>query len=177
MANNSAYVKFSGFEAMDATLQALPSTFRAAVLEQACGKAAVPIRRAMKALAPKDTGALRASIVIKTLSDPWKGTAAALIGPSRDFFRGSKRVSRKGDKRGANRPSKYAHLIEYGHAVVAPKKGTQIRKKTAKVIGFVAPRPFIRPAYFAGAAAAETIMMAEIDALLGRTVAAAKRSA
>lgn len=53
-------------------------------------------------------------------------------------------VTRKSD------PANYAHLVEFGHFVVRPVRGTERRKKTdvAAASGrtFVAARPFLRPA-------------------------------
>lgn len=83
--------------------------------------AAQPIVDAAKALAPKDTGALRDSIGWRVKPYRRGDRALAVIGPQSKY--------RGGDGR---QPAKYAHLAEFGHA----KAGG----------GTVAAKPFMRPA-------------------------------
>lgn len=80
-----------GMEQLFATMQAFPKELAAKALNSALGKAAVPIRDAAQALAPKDTGAMANSI--RTAKDrrpemsgmdaryvvfvPWRGPEAA----------------------------------------------------------------------------------------------------
>lgn len=121
------------------------------IMGPALEAASVPIARATMDLAPVETGALRASIVVKV--QKYKdGGAVSIIGVNRRY--------RSSDGR---KPSKYAHLVELGHVQVDPEKGTTLRKGTAKRIGFVHSRPFIRPGFFAGQAEARTILQREVN--------------
>lgn len=149
-------------------LNLIPAAMRADILAPAVGAAAEPIKSAMRRLAPKDTGALEASIDKKVISDAHKGTAAALVGPDRNYYRGGKALGKGDDRRGAARPANYAHLVEFGHVAVAPIKKTSRRKKTALEVGFVPPRPFIRPGFAAGEAEAQRILVREINVGIAR---------
>lgn len=163
---------FTGLAALSRVLQGLPAALRTEILAPAVRKAAEPIRRATRNFAPVATGSLKASIDVKVVSDPYKGTAAALIGPNREYYRNGKRLKKGDDRRGAAKPANYAHLVEFGHVVVAPIKGTSLRKKNAQPAAngtsFVAPRPFLRPGFIAGAPEAERILIEEIGKSLDR---------
>lgn len=144
-----------GTENLTAALRALTQGMRQEVLLEGMRELCKPIEVAAKRFAKRseDTGALRASITIKTVNYPKNGKAVGLIGPDRAVRRGKNKAGRLGQIfAGARRPSKYAHLVEYGHVAVAPKKGTSLKKKTASVAtggkagGFVPAKPFIRPA-------------------------------
>lgn len=150
-------------EHLAGALRGLSEAMRAKILESACGKAAMPIKRAAVGFAPQRTGALKASIAIKTISDKIGGRAAALVGPAREYFRGGKRLKKGADRRGADRPANYAHLVEYGHIKVRPENGKTRRKKTATVVGMVAPRPFMRPAIVSAASQVAAILHNEIS--------------
>lgn len=167
---NKAQVVLEGAETLHAVLNELPKAVRGEVLAEALKKAVVPIRRHTIAKAPKDTGALKKSITAKVIAYPKDGRAVALIGPDRNYYMGNKRVRKGGDRRGANKPSKYAHLVEFGHYSGVSSlgfggfaKGTTLRKKTAQARSFILPRPFLRPGLMAGASAANTILSAEIE--------------
>lgn len=169
MANSVNRTSFTGTAALLNVLRALPAAVRADILKPACEKAARPIQRSIAGMAPKDTGALRRSIQVKGIADKTKGTAAALVGPDRSYYREGKRLGKGADRRGANKPANYAHLVEFGHASGASserfggfKKGTTVRKKTAEAKSFVLPRPFMRPGFAAGAPMAEAILAQEI---------------
>jgi len=75
-------------------------------------------------------GEMKASIRKKLVVYKPSGKVVGLVGPS-------------------GRAKYVAHLVEFGHLVVAPIKGTSIRKGTAKVarngVQRVPPHPFIRP--------------------------------
>src|SRR5689334_20227931 len=101
-------------------LQDIPNAMRAEILGPACGAAAQPIEEAARTFAPKRTGALAASIDIKVISSAEKGTAAALIGPDRNYYSGGKALGDGDDRREAEKPANYAHLVEFGHVAVAP---------------------------------------------------------
>lgn len=104
------------------------------VMEAAMRSPAERLKLNMQMLAPKDTGALRQSIdfLVKTYAK--NGSVVAIVGPKRQY------------RLNGRRPTKYAHLVEFGHVTVAPEKGKTIRKENARKISFVAPRPFMRVA-------------------------------
>lgn len=104
------------------------------VMEAALKAPAERLRDNMRMLAPVETGALRKSIdfIVKTYAK--SGVVIAVVGPKSRY------------RLNGRRPSKYAHLVEFGHIAVAPRKGTSIRKKNARKITHVAPRPFMRVA-------------------------------
>lgn len=174
---NSVYKRaFSGSEELTKVLQGIPADVRAAILEPACVKAARPIRDASARFAPRRTGALKASIAIKGISNKSKGTAAALIGPDRNYYKGGRRLRKNSDRRGADKPANYAHLVEFGHMSGTSSekfggfdKGKTIRKKTASAKSFVLPQPFMRPGFIAGAPQAEAILAREIAASIEKT--------
>lgn len=166
----SAKATLTGDETLHKVLAGLAADVRSELLEKACGDAALPIKEAMVRFAPKRTGALKASIAVKTISNKFAGTAAALIGPSRDYFAGGKRLGRGADRRGANKPANYAHLVEFGHysgaatgVSASTEKGKRRRgKRNFTERSFVLPQPFIRPGFAAGRPAAEAILAAEL---------------
>jgi len=112
-----------------------------------------PVLRSAKRHAKKSerTGALKNSLTTKVVEYPSTGKVVGLVGPDRGYYPAGKRITKVAASfKGADRPSKYAHLIEFGHHVVAPVKGTNRRKKTAKPAKsgtkWVEAKPFIRPA-------------------------------
>ena len=100
-------------------------------------------------------------------------TAAAIIGPNKQYYvagvvvRGAKRARAVAAK-AANRPVNYAHLVEFGHVAVKPKKGTSRKKKNATVTGNVAPKPFMRPGLIQATPMAEAILGREVENALYR---------
>ena len=141
------YRNVKGLGQLSACLQALQEDMRAKILEEGVKAAIQPILRAAKQNLRRSvrTGALYASMTTKTKSYPRNGKAVGLVGPDRGYYNGQAKAGKLGALY-AGRPSNYAHLIEYGHVVVHPKKGETLRNKTASSIGWVQPRPFIRPA-------------------------------
>jgi HK97 gp10 family phage protein len=142
MASNSAYLRqtLTGIEGISEVLNALPSDLRKQIMSTAMGEAAKPIVRAAKTFAPRKTGALRTSInhVVRKYRDG--ESVVAIIGPDKDYYGSGKRLKKTADRRGADRPSKYAHLVEFGHAV---KGGVGAK--------LVQPKPFMRPAVMSAA--------------------------
>jgi HK97 gp10 family phage protein len=150
-------------EQLSAALQGISNAMRTELLVPAVKKVGEAIEARARQLAPSDSGALKASMATKVVRNPEAGTAAAITGPSRGRYFGGIMV--RGRKvRGGNQPSRYAHLIEYGH--LAAVKG-QKKKQRAGFIGplrFVAPKPFLRPAVQEIAPNAAQMMADEIGA-------------
>lgn len=157
MARNTAFLRqpLTGLAGISEVLRVLPQDVQREIMATALDTAARPIERHAKRFAESsvDTGALKDSIthVVRT----YRGglTSVALIGPGKGAYRGGARLKKGDSFNKADKPHNYAHLVEFGHRIVAPKAGTTIRKKTATVLaGFVAARPFMRPAVVAGQA-------------------------
>ncbi len=147
----------TNFEEMRQLCAGLPASVEARVMSDAVKIAAKPIVNAVKAKAPRDTGALRKSITAIVKRYPKAGKVMAIIGPDKDYYGGGRRVKDSGSKRGADRPSKYAHLVEFGHYSAAATgfspitaKGTTRRKGSFPERSFVMAQPFMRPGVTAG---------------------------
>jgi HK97 gp10 family phage protein len=130
--------------------------FTQSVLFKAMEQPAKRMQSVMRTLAPIETGALRRSIDYKILSYPSSGVAVAVVGVKSKY------------RSNGRRPSKYAHLVEYGHIAVKPIKGATIRKKRrrwikAQKVTFVAPQPFVRPAILAMRVWARSEMASELE--------------
>ncbi len=161
----------SGMGALSAALQGIPEDMRNKILVQGVARACKPIERAAKqnAKSSQDTGALRNSITTKTVGYAKDGKAVGLVGPARGYFTGGKKSGKLGRLLGKNvMPSKYAHLVEYGHRIAVGgslrpvykiertrggannkmryRKTNIISEAKGREAGFVAARPFIRPA-------------------------------
>lgn len=142
-----------GVDALTGALRALPEDMRTRTLAAGMKALLQPIKIAAKRYAKRseDTGALRESITDKVVSYPQSARVVGLVGPDRHYYsRGIRLKTGFGrllaaDKR---RPANYAHLVEYGHVSVQPRKGTSRRRKTAIVSKkeFVPAKPFLRPA-------------------------------
>ncbi len=163
-----------------AILNAMSEEMRATILEDGVRALCKPIEVAAKRFAKRSerTGALRESITTKTVSYKDKGVAVGLVGPDRAYYNGRRKVGKLGALFGADKPANYAHLVEYGHHAVAPRKGTSRRKKTAVVTGWVPAKPFIRPAVLTTASAQSNEFFAaverSIDRAFNRAVSTAK---
>lgn len=162
--------EFTGASALSATLRGMAEEVRTEVLARAVTKASVPIRSSTKRNAPRDTGALAASVQTKVVADEKKGHAYALTGPDRSYYRGKKKLGKKADNRGASRPANYVHLVEWGHVTGTGKgrfggfaKGAKVRKGTAIPVGFVPGTGFMRRGFDEGSPRAEQIMINEIE--------------
>lgn len=147
-------VKIEGTAELRRILDLLPKEIRQTVLTHAVKTATKPMEAAAKRFAPRRTGALRNSITTVVRNYPSTGNVVAVVGPARGYFQRGRRVRKGGSLAGAESPSHYAHLVEFGHAVRQPKKGRTIRKGTALLPGdgkvtIVPPRPFMRPAFMA----------------------------
>lgn len=165
--------KLANFAELKALLSNLPAVTEKKVVGVALEKAAGPIERAAKRLAAKDTGALRASITHTLRQYPKK--TVVIIGPDRGYYEGGKRAGKGQARAGMDRPSNYAHLIEFGHLTRNAKANATAKKFVAhtakeiaaanaagrslpsagrRTVDFVPARPFLRPAVLQGEAAA-----------------------
>lgn len=169
MANNMRIgVKLENFHELRALLGELPGAVGANVMGTAIGDAARPIERLAGLKAPKRFGALARSITHVVKKYPGSRIPAiAIVGPDKDFM--VPRAGRNRNLRGVDRPSKYAHLVEFGHLTVPGtnidtpeffRSGEKRRAVTVRggkartVVTFVPAQPFLRPAATAGAGAA-----------------------
>jgi HK97 gp10 family phage protein len=115
--------------------------------QAAIQEAVLPTLIRAKQLAPRDTGALRASIGTRFRKYKRGNLLYAVIGARYDEYDTAK---------GKRVPGNYAHLVELGHALLQDAKGRtgmkalkgkSLRKKTATIRGTVQKRPFMRPAW------------------------------
>ncbi len=149
------------------TLKTLAQELQDKVMRTAVARAAKPLVTTAKMFAErsKRTGALKESIGAFVKKGK-KGGVYAVVGPRRGYYRKGAAVAKGADRRGADSPAHYAHLVEYGHQVVAPKKGTTRRKGTSTAAksgkSFVAAKPFMRPALLAAGDAVEAELAAGI---------------
>lgn len=145
MANSRMKIGFRlrGFKEHAAMLEQLPARTQANVIVVAVGEAAKPLVRLAKANVIVRTGALKRSIIHVVRRYPRSGKVLAIIGPDAHFYRAGKRV-RRGDFRGADKPSKYAHLVEFGYHV---RKG--LKNKNSKTV-WVPAKSFLRVAVMQG---------------------------
>ena len=156
--SSSISFKLSGLDDIRKVLTTLPRELQDKVMRVAVQRAAKPLVSSAKLFAGRSrkTGALVESIgaVVKKGK---KGGVYAVVGPRRGYYRGGLALKKGTDRRGANSPAHYAHLVEYGHNVVAPIKGTTRRKNAAKSAAngkaWVAAKPFLRPALMASESA------------------------
>lgn len=133
--------RLEGVETALAALGEVARTVRNKVLRKAVNAASRLVLDAARALVPKDTGMLRKSLGVRIQTYRGSGKVVAVIGPRTGYTRtrsGTQQTAlgRKIKETGRN-PSKYAHLVEYGHALV----------RGGKVAGSVPAKPFLRPAF------------------------------
>lgn len=135
---------------LGALLQGLPREVRGNILSAGTTAAAKPLLAAQKQLAQRSvrTGALRESLAYKVKNYWDAGISVAVVGPDRNYYSAGQRV-KSGTLIPSNavKPANYAHLIEFGHHTVVPRKGTSLRKKTATLSKrtWVPATPFVRP--------------------------------
>lgn len=170
MATNSAFYRqpLTGIEGISAVLKGIPKDLQDQIMAVAVGNAAKPLVAAAKALAPMRTGALKRSLtsVVRKYKN---GNAVAIVGPDNAYYGRGKRLKKGQDRRGADKPANYAHLVEFGHYSATASgvsgrvsKGTTRRKGTFVERSYIMPKPFMRPAVQAtpdavGAALAEGV--------------------
>lgn len=179
---NSPFLKFrlAGMDEIKAVLKQLPDDLRRKVLQTAVGRAAGPLVAAAKANAQgsRRTGALVASLgaIVKKGKD---GTPYAAVGPRTGRYKSGKKLKAQEDGKGAAQPSKYAHLVEFGHHTAAKSgvtpaalakgtKGKTRRKGTLYAQAFVLPKPFLRPALLTAHAAVAEEMAKGVEEGIAR---------
>jgi HK97 gp10 family phage protein len=125
-------LKATGFEALDRELAKLPLKLQKQAMRRMVRGGAAVVQKDAKQKAPKKSGRLKSAIIVraKPARDTKPETIAALV-----------LIRTKTTKRGKIAP--HAHLLEYGHQLV---KGGKLGSG-GRVIGFVAARPFMRPAF------------------------------
>lgn len=142
-----ARLNLPAFKAVQKDTEALFDQLERRGMRDALLKAATPMVKKTRQLAPKKTGALRKSISKKGSTNPAKQSAEVKIGPRKSFrFKNQK-------------PIAYAHLVEFGHIAKTPG---------GSIAGFVAPRPFMRPAFEAEKAGAQKKYAAEVSNAIHR---------
>lgn len=184
---------FSELHRMAAQLSRLvignQSGILAAGMESATSSIKNDAKSRLKDGAGVDTGALKQSIDNKVKLYENGGAVIGLIGPRTGAFSVGEGNPRKIQKnkgesgreysqrtKGEIKPSKYAHLVEFGHRSVhgggglpnfgehvkgvwnSVNKNKSIRKGTISPTSFVPPTPFLRPAFDSGISNLETTL-------------------
>lgn len=103
------------------------------------------------------TGNLKNSIGAVVGAVPSKNIAYAVVGP------------RRGSK---GKPTRYAHLVEFGHVAVRPTKGARRKKGTAHDITYVPAKPFVRPAVEEYAAACGKTLAEGVEPAIAASIKA-----
>ncbi len=147
------------------------------IMAEAMKDACKPIVDDAKARIPIRTGALRKSMGVVVRTYPEAKKIVAIIGPQNLNLiaartpkgkMSARKFGNGDDPKKRINPAKYAHLVEFGHRSVhgggalpnygekvkgvwnSVNKGRTIRHGTVSATSFVAPHPFLRPAFDAG---------------------------
>ena len=138
---------------------------------KAMSKAATPVSRLAKRLAPVGEGPTRGLLKksIGKKSKWYRGTRVVIIGPRKTFKR---TITTKSGKVRSVDPANYAHLVELGHSIVTGGKVDRINrgtgrppsKKQGRVVGHVPAQPFLRPALLQNKQNIKGIMARELRA-------------
>lgn len=110
-------VKIKGAKLLNNALKNLPQAVERKLAMKALRKGARVILKEAKARAPVRRGTLKKSLAIRTPPRQTKSAPRILVGATRD--------------------APHAHLVEFGHAIVVADGA----------VGFVAAKPFLRPAF------------------------------
>ena len=125
-------------------LQGLPSRISKEAAFAALVEALLPVVDAAKARAPVESGDLRNSIGFTIKRYTKSKILLGLVGPLRGYGTGGRE------------PANYAHNVEYGHRIAQGGKldrvdGRKVQRgvfeSAGTLAGYVAPRPFLRPAW------------------------------
>jgi hypothetical protein len=170
-------VHTSGMEEISAVLRRIPEDLRTDITARAVEAGAKPMVEAAKRNARRSvrTGALYLALGDVVRKYPKNATAVAIVGVRRGYYRGRQRLEVGKDVlKGSESPSHYGHLVEFGHWAVSggtrkatyslklvgigkfSSKGKELKRwrrdkvlaqGKGKVVGWVAPRPYLRPAF------------------------------
>lgn len=149
-------LEFAGLDAFSKVFADISTDMQAQITERAVREVGKVALDAMQFLAPVRTGTLKRSLGLKTVKYRDNGTAVAVFGPRRG--RENWTTSKVGLRTKTNIPTKYAHLVEFGHV-----------DRNGK---FIPPsKAFMRPAVDAVAPRAGELMARKVYADLERTAA------
>mgnify|MGYP006935485075 CR=1 FL=1 len=176
----SVHMDLTGDKKLIAALNSLGGTQLNKIVRAAETKAMRPMAKSAKANAPVETGTLKKSIGVKTKTYRRSGTVVTVVGPRIGFEREVTVETPTGERiREVRNPSKYAHLVEFGTAAHAVKKGAinVIRHNTEREREGLAiaqsatatekhrgaqKKPFLRPAFDSNKGGAQAILHAEL---------------
>lgn len=155
--------RIEGLTELERNLASLGQRVHNRVQRQAVNAAMRPILKEARARAPRDSGALAKSLIVKVRT--YQGNVfAAFLGPEANKVYWIHRRSRRGNyasiRLHKHVPSNIAHLVEMGHRMVVGGKVARVgamtnpSKHKGRVIGFVAARPFLVPSMESQIAAA-----------------------
>lgn len=200
-------VHVTGWDTVSAILQAVPEDLRTEITAAAVAAGAKPVEIAAKRYAKRSerTGALREAIGTVLRKYPDKGTAVAIVGVRRGYYKGRRRIDLRKEKKGtAESPSHYAHLVEFGHHMVTGgsargkfavqlvgtgrfnaksgkevkrwKRGAQIAPGSGTVKRWVPAKPFLRPAWLTTKEAVTREVMRGLEQGIAKTRRRLERS-
>jgi len=122
---------------LEKMLAEAPAKLRRKHVRRAVSFAITPVLKAARKLAPRDTGDLKRYLKRKIKSYSKNATIFGMVGPEKH-------------------KAPHAHLVEFGHRIVVggtvarkdgSLKGGGKNRGAGRVVGFVPPRPFLRPAF------------------------------
>lgn len=152
MAKQPVTVEVVGIAETMAALVDMEKQVRKKILKQAARKTMAPIAKSAKGRVPRRTGALRKSLGIKQKTYK-NGVVVTLVGARKGFDTTMTVKNRNGESvTVAVKPSRYAHLVEFGDA------DTQAQ-------------PYLRPAWDAAKGSVPGVLANEIFAGIKRTKA------
>jgi HK97 gp10 family phage protein len=120
-----------GFADIEKILDALPKALGSKVVRKCLKDGVKPLIKAAKANAPQDKGNLKKSIGV--INGGKTQGAAIVVGPRRG--------------KGKTSDGWHAHFFEYGVTPRIVKKPTKGHYKKGTVLGPIAAKPFMRPAW------------------------------
>lgn len=198
MANSARITwEISGVTDLRAFLADLKPSTQAKIIAKTVEEASKPIIRMARDKAPRKTGALKKALGSITRIYPQKGQIISFIGARRGYYveaysiktKRKIAISAKPGQIDSSRrvsPANYSHLVEYGHRSVhgggalpnygakvsgvwnSVNKGKSIRQGSLSATSFVAPRPFLRPAFEQGKQFAEARIIVGFEKALER---------
>jgi len=173
----------SGITDLRGFISEIKPSAQSRIIAGAMAEASKPVVQSAKGKVRKDTVALRRSLGFVVRRYPAKGQVASFIGARKGKYKTTKtktgaasvRRAKKGEEGAMQNPSKYSHLVEFGHKIASGgalrntfqtemtvvngkrrlRKTDRVKKKaTGTATGFVRAYPFLAPAvarYWVGA--------------------------